>query len=496
MSLLANVVTRLKGMPLRARLPEQRHAVQTVALLAAAMVALAAAVTVAISVFSGLRFASYSPAGSVALETAAGLTSALAAYLAFGRFRLTGSLADFALIAALGLLAVTTLLFFTGPSLTGAVSRDFSVWGRALGQLLAAAAFFAAAFVSADPIAEHRGRILALLGTYAVLAVGGLVTLLVFGPQLELPDELPSESLARPLVVGPPTLLVLHLATALILLAATVGFVRSAAERRDALTFALALGCPLAAGAAVHNFLFPSPYASYVFAADVFRLSFYALVLAGALRQIAVYQRTAELQGMSRERERVARDLHDGPVQDLALAQVLLSQVAARTSDPALQQVDAATGRALREWRLAVSNLQALDERALAQILEEVARGAVRRSGIELELDVDPSVDAPPPVRRHLVYVLREALSNVVRHSRARRVRVQVDAVGGVTLVVADDGGGFDAEPEVVGDGSGLRSMRERARALGADCRVASGPSGTRVTFAVPASVLRREGAP
>lgn len=278
MSALADLLTRLKALPFHGRLPERRHRTQTVALRATAMAVLAAAVTLAISVDSDLRFASFSPAGSVALETAAGLASALAAYLAFGRFRLTGSLADFSLIAALGLLAVTTVLFFTGPSLTSAVNRDFSVWGRTVGQLLAAAAFFSAAFVSPDPVREHRGRILALLATYAMLAVCGLVALLIFGPQLDLPEELPSESLARPLVVGPPTLLVLHLATALILAAATVGFVRNASQRGDGLTVALALGCPLAAGAAVHSFLFPSPYSGYVFAGDLFRLSFYVLV--------------------------------------------------------------------------------------------------------------------------------------------------------------------------------------------------------------------------
>lgn len=487
-------MARLNAIPFGRRLREHRRDGQWVGPLAVAMAVVAAAVTVIISVDSDLRFASYSPAGAVALETAAGLASALAAYLAFGRFRLTGSLADFALMTALGLLAVTTALFFTGPSLTGGVSRDFSVWGRALGQLLSAAAFFAAAFVSPDPVREHRGRILALVGTYAIVAVGGLVTLLVFGPQLALPDELPSEALARPLVVGPPALLVLHLATAVILAAATVGFVRSASQRGDSLTVALALGCPLATGAAVHSFLFPSPYASYVFAGDVFRLSFYALVLLGALRQIAFYQRTAELQGISRERRRVARDLHDGPVQDLALVQVLLGQVATRTSDPALRQVDAATGRALREWRSAVSNLAALDERPLAQILEEVAEGSVRRSGIELELNVDPAIDAPMSVRRHLVYVLREALSNVVRHAHARHVRVRVDRADGLRLVVDDDGTGFDpTQEDDPGDGIGLRSMRERAALLGADCHIASGERGTTLTFTVPSEVLRRE---
>lgn len=490
---LVDILPRLHAGRLRPRLPEPRHDGRAIALLAGLTAALAVLLTVAISVSSEARFAAYAPAGSVALETTAGLASALAAYLALGRFRLTGSVTDFTLIAALGLLALTTVLFFTGPALTGRVSQDFSVWGRALGQLLAGAAFCAAAFVAPDPVREHRGRILALIGGYTIAAVGGLATLVVVGPQLDLPDELPSESLSRPLVVGPPALLLLHVASAFLFAAAAVGFVRRASERGDGLTVALALGCPLAAAAAVHNFLFPSPYASYVFAGDLLRLSFYVLVLAGALRQIAVYQRAAERQGMSRERRRVAQDLHDGPVQDLALVQMHLSRLVSGTSDPALREVDAATARALREWRAAVSELAALDDRPLAEVLREAADAAVRRSGIALSTDIDEDIAAPPSVRRQLLYVLREALSNVVRHARARRVHVAAHQRDALTLVVDDDGGGFDREGAREAEGLGLRGMAERAARVSGVCDVDTGETGTRVTFVVPERALRED---
>lgn len=214
----------------------------------------------------------------------------------------------------------------------------------------------------------------------------------------------------------------------------------------------------------------------------------------GALRQIAVYQRTAELQGMSRERRRVARDLHDGPVQDLALVQVLLSQVATRTSDPALRQVDAATARARREWRLAVSNLVVLDERPPRRSSRRSPNPPSGAAGSSWSSTSLPAIVASQAVRRHLVYVLREALSNVVRHAGARQVRVSATTADGFTLVVADDGRGFAVEPDgQPGDGAGLRSMRERARMLGARCTIVSDERGTRVTFVVPARALRAE---
>lgn len=485
-------VERRQSTLAKLRLPEPRYARHRVALLAAAAASGAAAVTILISVSPDLRFAYYSPAGSTALETAAGLAAALAAYLAFGRFRLTGSLTDFGLIAALGLLAATTLLFFTGPALAGTVSRDFAVWGRALGQLLAAGAFLAAAFVAPEPVAEHRSRIVGLVGAYALVAVAGLVALVVAHPDVGLPDELPSESLAEPLVVGPTTLLVLHAATAVVFAIATVGFVRRASERGDGLTLTLALGCPLAAGAAVHAFLFPSPYSAYVFAGDLFRLSFYVLVLAGALRQIAVYQRTAELAGQEHERQRVARDLHDGPVQDLALVQLLLSQVVSRIDDPMLKQVDDATSRALRAWRAAVADLSAIDERPLGEIVEQTARSATARTDIALELDVDRGTGIPRDVRRQADYVLREALSNVVRHSGADHVRVELRSDDGLTLMIEDDGRGLDAAPRSADGGLGLRSMADRAHAIGGECAVESSGRGTRVALTVPAGALEQ----
>lgn len=100
---------------------------------------------------------------------------------------------------------------------------------------------------------------------------------------------------------------------------------------------------------------------------------------------------------------------------------------------------------------------------------------------IRFEGQVNTAVDAH--ARSHLLAVLEEALSNIVRHSRASAVEVALTAADVLTLTVTDNGQGFP--PDVVR--SGLRNMEERATALGGTCVVESRtPGGTTVRWQIP----------
>ena len=91
----------------------------------------------------------------------------------------------------------------------------------------------------------------------------------------------------------------------------------------------------------------------------------------------------------------------------------------------------------------------------------------------------------------HLLQIAREALSNSLRHARARHTFVSLQTQnGGVRLEVRDDGVGF--EPQATGDhGHGLRNMTARARELGARSEVLSVPGqGTRVIIEIPGKVM------
>ncbi|HEY8372997.1 MAG TPA: GAF domain-containing sensor histidine kinase [Pseudonocardiaceae bacterium] len=209
---------------------------------------------------------------------------------------------------------------------------------------------------------------------------------------------------------------------------------------------------------------------------------------ANARQRVAVYQ----------ERERIARDLHDVIVQRLYAAGVQLELLERRLSgrlEPqdarrlgeALAQLD----RTIAEVRATVRALTSVDpdEEARAPDLLDSVRAEVQTAGellgVPPRLEVAGEVaDVPVAVADHARAALREALSNVVRHSGARSVLVRLERdAAGLRLQVSDDGCGIP--PGV--SRRGLRHLEERAVAAGGRCTVESSPStGTTVTWEVP----------
>jgi two-component system sensor histidine kinase UhpB len=104
---------------------------------------------------------------------------------------------------------------------------------------------------------------------------------------------------------------------------------------------------------------------------------------------------------------------------------------------------------------------------------------------VDLELGLDAACGLAPGREAHVVAIAREALSNVVRHSQARKVIVRASSVDDrLQLVIEDNGRGMAGSTQ---GGSGLRNMRERARLLGGDLDVRAAPSGgTVVALDVP----------
>jgi signal transduction histidine kinase len=464
-----------RAAPLPRRIDPARHAGGLTAMATAA----ALLVTLAISVSGELRFAFYSPTGSVALETAAGLVAALAAFLAYGRFRITHELIDLALVAALGVLAATVVLFFTGPAVAARPVGALAVWARALGTALAAVAFAAAAFVRQGTTAARRRRLRRAIVMYGLTAVGVLVVLLVVRPRVGVPREVPTSALARPLVVGSPLLLAVNLVAAIFFALASVGFLRRCRERGDAFVLALALSMPLGSGAAIHYFLFPSRYPNYVFTGDVFRLAFFAAVLAGVLAQIGSYQRVGERLGIARERERLARDLHDGPVQELALLRLLIDRLSARVEDPLVVELDERSRAALSEWRSAVVAAPAEDG-PLGEMLKRTAGSLTGGTGVKVEVDVAHDLTLSADERTDVEMIVREAVSNAVRHGGARHIRVTV-AGRPLDVAIADDGRWNANAGAHRGQGRGIDGMRERAARLGGELCIDHAACGTTV---------------
>jgi two-component system sensor histidine kinase DesK len=185
------------------------------------------------------------------------------------------------------------------------------------------------------------------------------------------------------------------------------------------------------------------------------------------------------------ERERIARDLHDILGHTLSLI-VLKSELAAKLAprDAAraaleMRDVEEVSRKALQQVREAIRGYRATlpDEVAQSHTLLDAA-------GIRSAFHTEPA-ELDRAVEEALALALREAVTNVVRHSRAQSCRVSLRMKGGwCMLEVEDDGRGGDA-PE----GSGLRGMRERVAALDGLVVRARGAEGrgTRLEVMVPA---------
>lgn len=169
------------------------------------------------------------------------------------------------------------------------------------------------------------------------------------------------------------------------------------------------------------------------------------------------------------ERARLARDLHD-TVKQKAFALNLQLGTVLRTlgEHPAsarIAQAQALCTQMQHELAQILEELRSDEAVApFAQRLRERALAWAQSSGITLELDADAAPALPAAQADALLRILDEALSNVLRHSGAKRVRVCVHCDDGrVTLRIADNG---SSDPTTVQTGMGLRNMRERASAL------------------------------
>jgi signal transduction histidine kinase len=205
------------------------------------------------------------------------------------------------------------------------------------------------------------------------------------------------------------------------------------------------------------------------------------------------------------ERQRWARELHDETLQGLGALQVLLSS-ALRRGDS--QRRGQAMHDAVEQIKDEIENLRtiitelrpaALDELGLETALEALLERHREQSGLEVEADLSLAASVTGKTRQYpelestAYRLVQEALTNVVKHSRAETVRVTVREAGGQLLIeVRDDGAGFDLE--AVSRGFGLAGMRERARLAGGTLSIDSDQRGTlvRASLTVPARPINR----
>jgi signal transduction histidine kinase len=218
--------------------------------------------------------------------------------------------------------------------------------------------------------------------------------------------------------------------------------------------------------------------------------------LAQANAQLTHYTSTLEDLTISRERNRMARELHDTLAHTLSALSVQLETVKAYWDvDPAAAQQTldkslAATRSGLQETRRALKSLRAspLDDLGLALALRKMAEEAAARASLKLDLSLPEQLPALSSDVEQCVYrVAQEAIANAAHHANAQTLIVQVLVnAPQVSLLVRDDGLGFNVEQGETSRHFGLPGMRERAQLVGGQLTIDSQPGqGTAIQLTI-----------
>ena len=227
---------------------------------------------------------------------------------------------------------------------------------------------------------------------------------------------------------------------------------------------------------------------------DLFTAKTLADQLAIAVENARLYENAREL-AASRERQRLARDLHDAVSQTL-FSVSLMAEVLPRIYENdvgegkrRLEELRQLTRGALAEMRMLLLELRpsALADTSLPDLLRQLSEAVIGRARIPIDVRLDSARDIPPGVRVAMYRIAQEALNNVAKHSGAEKADVTLrdvsdDGRDALELIVQDNGCGFD-----VGDAGsgrlGLGIMAERAESIDARLQVDSRiGEGTRIS--------------
>jgi len=214
-----------------------------------------------------------------------------------------------------------------------------------------------------------------------------------------------------------------------------------------------------------------------------------------ARHSLALHSATLEQLATSRERNRLARELHDTLAHSLSGIAVQLEAVRTLWEEDSarartmLEQALADARGGLGEARRAIQTLRAspLDDLGLVGALEQLGDTMSERYGLAVTTSIaDNAVDLDPEIENAIYRIADEALTNVARHANAASASVGLRRKSGkLRLTVADDGRGFDAAAPVSSGHMGIGGMQERAEIVGGSLNLTSGDTGTTLSFEV-----------
>jgi len=220
-----------------------------------------------------------------------------------------------------------------------------------------------------------------------------------------------------------------------------------------------------------------------------------------AIENSRLYEQVQDI-AVLQERDRIAREMHDGLSQTLSCLLLetrrvkdLIARGEREAAVEGMEELIDITRSAYQEVRQSIGELRLQPEiqRGFIPALQEYVRRFETQTGIPVKLVVGDAQASRLSSRAavQVMRILQEALANIRKHSRANRAEVRFDVEdGGVRITIEDDGVGFDPTPYLDGDRDhfGLSTMRERAQSLGGSLEISSAPGqGTRLTIHLPA---------
>lgn len=231
-----------------------------------------------------------------------------------------------------------------------------------------------------------------------------------------------------------------------------------------------------------------------------------ANIIGVAIENAALHQKVQNL-AVLEERERIAREMHDGLAQVLGYVNTktqavkrLLSVAQLAQAEAELAQLEDAAREVYADVREAILGLRTTtsSSKGLVPTVKEYLEWFSSQNSIPVEAAIERQLDITleATTEIQLIRIIQEALSNVRKHAKAQRASVQLSTSNGhVSLTIQDDGQGFD--PERIARGMwprfGLQTMRERAESVGGTFEVTSTPGkGTTVRVMVPKGACLR----
>lgn len=220
--------------------------------------------------------------------------------------------------------------------------------------------------------------------------------------------------------------------------------------------------------------------------ASLQRLSTHNAELADQVKQAAVLE----------ERQRLARELHDAVSQQLfaiSMTMAALKRMLALNPEKVARQVELVeemAAAAQSEMRALLLHLRPahLEGKSLEQGVTELLQELQTKHPLQMTWSISTMPDLPKGIEDHLFRILQEALSNALRHAKAKQIEVKLSVVrNNIRLKVTDDGVGFSEDEQQKSSSYGMSLMRERVAEIGGVLNILSAPDkGTMIEVIVP----------